>query len=71
MNYTELDYENMALITIDVQTDTLDGMPLEIVGTSAALPQMIDLIKAFRGKELPIIHIVRIYEQDGSKCRLL
>jgi hypothetical protein len=36
-----------ALITIDVQADTLDGQPLEIAGTSAALPRMAELCSAF------------------------
>jgi hypothetical protein len=27
-------------VTIDTQRDTLDGQPLEIPGTSAALPNM-------------------------------
>jgi hypothetical protein len=36
--YTEPDFGSIALITIDVQRDTLDGQPHEIRGTSAALP---------------------------------
>ena len=38
--YTEPQLDASALITIDVQRDTLDGAPLEIPGTSAALPAM-------------------------------
>ena len=36
--YTSPDFTSAALITIDTQCDTLDGQPLEIPGTSAALP---------------------------------
>ena len=38
--YTEPDYTSSAIITIDTQCDTLDGQPLEIPGTSAALPNI-------------------------------
>ena len=69
-NYTRLDYARSALITIDTQCDTLDGQPLEIAGTSAALPHMLGLLQAFRKRELPIVHIVRIYKRDGSNVDL-
>jgi nicotinamidase-related amidase len=57
-----------ALVTIDVQTDTLDGQPLEIAGTSAALPNMRRLAEAFRAAERPIVHVVRLYLADGSNA---
>ena len=57
-----------ALLTIDVQMDTLDGEPLEIPGTSAAVPRMASLCQAFRESGLPIVHIVRIYRADGSNA---
>jgi nicotinamidase-related amidase len=46
--YTEPDFASAALITIDVQRDTLDGGPIEVPGTSAALPAMHALVEAFR-----------------------
>jgi nicotinamidase-related amidase len=61
-------FERSALITIDIQTDTLDGAPLEIPGTSAALPAMIRLCRAFRAAGRPIVHIVRLYLADGSNA---
>ena len=36
--YTESNFRSSALISVDVQRDTLDGQPLEIPGTSAARP---------------------------------
>ena len=66
--YTKPDYSSVALITIDTQRDTLDGQPLEIPGTSAVLPNMTRLLEAFRAAGRPIIHIVRIYEPDGSNA---
>src|SRR5688572_1502005 len=58
--------ESAALVTIDVQRDTLDGGPLEIPGTTAALPRMAKLVEAFRRAGLPIVHVVRLYSGDGS-----
>jgi nicotinamidase-related amidase len=68
--YTTPELERAALITIDVQADTLDGQPLEIPGTSAALPAMCVLAEAFREHGLPIVHVVRLYRSDGSNVDL-
>jgi nicotinamidase-related amidase len=68
--YTTPDFENSALITIDTQRDTLDGQPLEIKGTSQALPNIRRLLDCYREKKLPIVHIVRIYKEDGSNADL-
>ena len=66
--YTKPDFSSIALITIDIQCDTLDGQPLEIPGTSAVLPNITRLLEAFRAAGRPIIHIVRIYQPDGSNA---
>ncbi|MDH5543310.1 MAG: cysteine hydrolase [Nitrospinota bacterium] len=58
----------MALITIDAQQDTLDGMPFEIPGTSAILPKIRRLLDLFRLGSKAIVHIVRIYKKDGSNA---
>jgi nicotinamidase-related amidase len=68
--YTAPEFAATALVTIDVQRDTLDGAPLEIPGTSAALPRMRTLLDAFRAAAKPIVHIVRLYEADGSNVDL-
>jgi nicotinamidase-related amidase len=57
-----------ALITIDVQRDVLDGGGFPIAGTSAALPTMRRVVESFRRAHRPIVHIVRIYERDGSNA---
>jgi nicotinamidase-related amidase len=72
LGYTEPRWESSALVTIDVQCDVLDGAPLEIAGTSEALPRMAALAEAFREAGRPIVHIVRVYRPDGSNvdvCR--
>jgi nicotinamidase-related amidase len=63
-------FEAAALVTIDVQRDTLDGRPLEIPGTSAALPAMVALADAFRRAGRPIVHVVRLYREDGANVDL-
>lgn len=68
--YTTPDFSSSALITIDTQCDVLDGGPLEIAGTSAALGPMRALATAFRGASRPIVHVVRLYEPDGSNVDL-
>jgi len=63
-------FEAAALVTIDVQRDTLDGRPLEVPGTSAALAAMAGLADAFRRAGRPIVHVVRLYRDDGSNVDL-
>jgi nicotinamidase-related amidase len=70
--YTDPEHHRSALITIDVQCDTLNGEPFEVPGTSAILPRIGRLAASFRSRSAPIIHIVRIYKPDGSNvdpCR--
>jgi nicotinamidase-related amidase len=68
--YLTPEFAAAALITIDTQRDVLDGEPLEIRGTSAALPAMKLLLDAFRQAQAPIVHIVRLYRRDGSNVDL-
>jgi nicotinamidase-related amidase len=68
--YTAPNFAASALITIDTQRDVLDGQPLEIPGTSAALPAMKRLVDAFRRVRRPIVHVVRIYRRDGTNADL-
>jgi nicotinamidase-related amidase len=68
--YLTPEHERSALITIDVQRDTLDGGPLEIPGTSSSLPNMCRLAQWFRQQSRPIVHVVRLYERDGSNVDL-
>jgi nicotinamidase-related amidase len=68
--YTAPDFASSALVTIDTQRDVLDGQPLEIPGTSAALPAIVRLIEGFRKASRPIVHVVRLYCADGSNVDL-
>jgi nicotinamidase-related amidase len=68
--YTAPDFARSALVTIDTQVDVLDGRPLEIPGTSSALPGMQRLLASFRETRRPIVHIVRLYRADGTNVDL-
>ncbi|QLG48169.1 cysteine hydrolase family protein [Natrinema halophilum] len=61
------------LLTIDTQNDfTLAGAPAEIDGTAEAVPQIQRLVETFRSQQTPIVHVVRLYKEDGSnvdQCR--
>lgn len=62
-----------ALLTIDTQNDfTRPGAPAEIPGTREAVPRMRRLVEAFRDRDAPVVHVVRLYRADGSnvdRCR--
>lgn len=60
--------DTAALITIDTQCDLLDDGGFPISGTSAALPAMRRLLDAFRAAGREIVHVIRIYERDGSNA---
>jgi len=65
--YTRPDYQSIALITIDAQDDfSLPGAPLEIKGTVETVPNIVKLLELFRKLAKPIIHVVRLYKEDGS-----
>jgi nicotinamidase-related amidase len=66
--YTEPQFDSVALITIDTQRDVLDDGPFPIPGTTAVLPAITRLLEAFRAASRPIVHIVRLYEPDGSNA---
>jgi nicotinamidase-related amidase len=68
--YTAPDYEHAALLTIDVQHSTLEGGSLEIPGTRDAASRIKDVAALFRENRWPIVHVVRLYEADGSNAEL-
>jgi nicotinamidase-related amidase len=71
--YTLPEYDKSALITIDVQNDTLDNGTFEVPGTSAILPRIRQLCRTFRAAGRPIFHVIRIYTpdaRDADRCRI-
>lgn len=69
-SWTAPQFERAALLTIDVQQDTLKDQPFEIPGTSEALPAITRLAKAFRAARAPVFHVLRLYLPDGSNAEL-
>jgi nicotinamidase-related amidase len=61
-------YEHSALITIDTQCDVLDDGPFAVAGTSAVVPTLAQLGRAFRGAGRPVVHVVRLYAGDGNNA---
>jgi len=68
--YVAPEFRNAALLTIDLQHDFLDDGSAPIAGTSAVLPSVAELVAAFRRAGRPIVHVVHVYEDDGSNVDL-
>jgi nicotinamidase-related amidase len=57
------------LIIIDTQNDfALPNAPASIAGTAEAIPAMKHVLGVYRAAGRPIIHVVRLYKQDGSNA---
>ena len=67
-DYTSPELDAIALVSIDVQRDLLDGEPYEIAGTSAAARVISGLRRAFLAAGRPVVHVVRLYREDGSNA---
>ena len=64
-----MELSRSALLTIDVQSDFYDvDAPALIEGTRERLPEMQNVVRAFRSFGRPIIHVVRLYLADGSNA---
>src|SRR6266511_3092355 len=69
--FTSADWRNAALLTIDTQNDfTLPNSPFAITGTFEIVAKMRQVLRAFRSTRRPIIHVIRIYNPDGSNVDL-
>ncbi|MDQ0088548.1 nicotinamidase-related amidase [Paenibacillus anaericanus] len=71
--YTKPNFKRSAVITIDTQNDfSLPGAIAEIKGTNEIIPQMKSILETCRNNHIPIIHVIRLYKEDGSNvdiCR--
>lgn len=69
--YVEPRFADAALLTIDVQRDfVLPGAPAEIPETMKEVPAMRRLVRGFRRRNRPIVHLARLYLPDGSNADL-
>jgi nicotinamidase-related amidase len=70
-NYINPDNKHSALLVIDVQRDfTLIGAAAEIPGTLQIVQYIQRLIQKYRAQGAPIIHVIRLYNADGSNADL-
>jgi nicotinamidase-related amidase len=57
---------SQALLIIDIQNDYFPGGAMELVGSPAAGAQAGKLLRAFRQKSLPVIHIQHVSTRPGA-----
>ena len=70
-DYIRPDGTHSALFIIDVQRDTtLAGAAIEIPGTLRTVPYIKQLVQVYRDIGLPIVHVIRLYNKDGSNADL-
>ena len=70
-SYTIPEKKHSTLMTVDVQRDfVLPGAPCEIAGSLQMIPTIQKLVRFYRERELPIIHVVRLYLPNGSNVDL-
>jgi nicotinamidase-related amidase len=61
-----------ALLIIDMQNDfVLDDKPLKVAGASAVIPKIQSVLAAFRQRNLPVFHILRVHRPDGSDVEII
>ncbi|MEO8850437.1 MAG: isochorismatase family cysteine hydrolase, partial [Allobranchiibius sp.] len=60
--HTTPELDLSALVVVDTQVDFCDGGASPIPGTTGVLPAIARLLEAYRSAQLPIIHIVRLYD---------
>ncbi len=69
--YTRPNSDSAVLLTVDMQNDfTKPGAPAEIKGTASIVPSIARLVEAFRAEHTPIVHVVRLYQENGSNVDL-
>jgi nicotinamidase-related amidase len=63
--------EHPALLIIDMQNDFVrEGALLRVAQAESVVPKIRDVLKAFRAKNHPVFHILRIHRSDGSDVEI-
>jgi nicotinamidase-related amidase len=57
---------NQALLLIDIQNDYFPGGAMELAGSEQAAVQAAKLLRHFRNKALPVIHIQHLATREGA-----
>lgn len=67
--YTQPILSSSALLTIDMQEDFCRKNALSYVnGTDTIIPELVTLVRHYRNLHRPIIHVIRLYNRDGSNA---
>jgi nicotinamidase-related amidase len=56
--------DRSVLLVIDTQVDFVDGGAFPVPGTTQVVPAISRLIQAYRVAQLPIVHVIRLYDGD-------
>lgn len=64
--FPPIDRDNTALVIVDMQKDFLDDdAACFIPGGRSVVPATAELLEAFRGAGLPVIHVITVWQKDG------
>ena len=68
---TDMDWGNTAIVVIDMQNDfCLSDAVMPVEGAMKVAPVVSEVLDSAREKQMPIIHIVRLYKPDASNVDL-
>lgn len=63
--------EHPALLIIDMQNDFVrEGALLRVAQAKSVIPKIREVLEAFRAKNLPVFHILRIHRNNGSDVEI-
>jgi nicotinamidase-related amidase len=64
--------KRVALLIIDMQNDfVLDSAPMKVAQARVIIPNILLVLEAFRSRNLPIFHLLRIHRGDGSDVEII
>jgi len=63
--------ERPALLIIDMQNDFVrQGALLRVAQAERVIPKIREVLAAFRAKNLPVFHVLRVHRSDGSDVEI-
>jgi len=64
--------KRVALLIIDMQNDfVLDSAPMKVAQARTIIPNILLVLAAFRSRNLPVFHLLRIHRADGSDVEII
>ncbi|HVP96648.1 isochorismatase family cysteine hydrolase [Methanoregula sp.] len=63
--------ERPALLIIDMQNDFVrEGALLRVAQAESVIPKIREVLSAFRARNLPVFHVLRVHRSDGSDVEI-